>query len=162
MHPDPIVASNWFEVFLLNPLFGLIGMPSFRPSPEGLKNGMTSFGKCDLADDMTMIVCPSPNDRIKHPNQLSRRDLLIRLEHSSKFWQESLYALARRFDNQLPIVLPESLTEKVKSCFDMGDSGLLRLPCIALRIYVRTLIEGSVYTVTKAIKLIPPLSHPVL
>ncbi len=81
---DPIVAANRFEVFLLNPLFGLIGMPSFCPSPQGLKNGMTNFGKCDLADDMAMIVRPSPNDRIEHPNQLSRRGLFIRLDYSSK------------------------------------------------------------------------------
>jgi len=33
---------------------------------------------------------------------------------------------------------------------------------MALRIYVRTLIKGNINTLTKAIKLIPPLPHPIL
>jgi hypothetical protein len=32
---------------------------------------------------------------------------------------------------------------------------------IALRKNVRTILEGGIYTVLKAIKIIPPLPHPI-
>jgi hypothetical protein len=32
---------------------------------------------------------------------------------------------------------------------------------IALRKNVRTILEGSIYTVSKALKIIPPLPHPI-
>ncbi len=45
----------------------------------------------------------------------------------------------------------------------LKDAGHeLRTPIIALRIYVRIVFEGSIDTITEVLKLIPPLSHPVL
>ena len=77
---DPMVSFDGFEVSFLDPLFGLVGVSPFRPSPQGLKDGMADSGKRDFTDDMLVIVGPSSDDRVELNNQISRCRLFIGLD----------------------------------------------------------------------------------
>ena len=85
---DPIVSFDGLKVSLLDPLFGLVGVSPFRPSPQGLEDGMANFGKRDFTHDMLVIVCPSSHDRVELNNQISRCRLFIGLDERAYLPQE--------------------------------------------------------------------------
>src|SRR5260370_33507746 len=77
---DPILSIGGFEVSLLHPLFGLVGVSPFRPSPQGLEDCMADSGEGDFADDVLVIICPSPDDRVQLDNQISCCRLFVGLD----------------------------------------------------------------------------------
>ncbi len=102
---DPILPFDGFKVSLFNPLFRLVGVPPFRPLPQGLEDGMANSCKGDFADDVLVIVRPSPNDRVQLNDQVACRRLLIGLDERSYFPQEGGDVLSRWFDDELAMVL---------------------------------------------------------
>ena len=67
----PIIASAGFEVFLRLPCFGFMGMSSVNPSLEGLIDRLIYRAKDFLTHDMSVIVRPTPDDRIEFRDQFS-------------------------------------------------------------------------------------------
>ncbi len=47
---DPVLPIGGFEVALLHPLFGFVGVSPFRPSPQGLEDCMADSGERDFPD----------------------------------------------------------------------------------------------------------------
>ena len=70
---DPILPIDGFKVSFLNPLFGLVGVSPFRPSPQGLEDCVADSGERNFTDDVLVIVCPSPDDRIQFLDQCPLR-----------------------------------------------------------------------------------------
>ena len=58
---DPIFPGDGFEVALLDPLLGFVGVSPFGPSPQGLEDRVADLGKGDFAHDVLVIVRPSSN-----------------------------------------------------------------------------------------------------
>ena len=76
---DPVLPIGGFEVALLHPLFGFVGVSPFRPSPQGLEDCMADSGERDFPDDVLVIICPSPDDRVQLDNQISCCRLFVGL-----------------------------------------------------------------------------------
>ncbi len=65
----PVAVFNGFEVFGSDPFFPFVGMPSFGPPPECLKDGLVYLMKSVAAGDMLMIVGPSLDDWIEQSDE---------------------------------------------------------------------------------------------
>ena len=70
---DPILPIDGFKVSFLNPLFGLVGVSPFRPSPQSLEDGMADSGEGDFTHDVLVILCPSANDWVEEHNEFPSR-----------------------------------------------------------------------------------------
>ena len=77
---DPILPIDGFKVSFLNPLFGLVGVSPFRPSPQGLEDCMADSGERNFTDDVLVIVCPSPNKGVQLDNQIACCRLFVGLD----------------------------------------------------------------------------------
>jgi hypothetical protein len=121
----PMSVTNGLEVFLSDPLFTFLGMSSGGPTPEGLEDCMVDGGKKAFTDDMAMVLCPSPDDRIELSDELPRRNLRLVSDKGSHLIQEPLAVLLGRFDEQFLVVFADILTKKVKSIFDSCEMGFL-------------------------------------
>ena len=121
----PMSVTNGLEVFLSDPLFTFLGMSSGGPTPEGLEDGMVDGGEKAFTDDMSMVLCPSSDDRIELSDELPRRNLRLVPDEGSHLLQEPRAVLFGWFDEQFLVVFADVLTEKVKSIFDSGDMGFL-------------------------------------
>ena len=62
---DPVALADGLEVFLLDPAHTFIWMPSFRPVPERFVGGIVRIGENVFATSVTVVVGPSPNDRVQ-------------------------------------------------------------------------------------------------
>ncbi len=101
-------------------------MSASRPSPECMKDRVVYLDKGLLAADRAVIVCSSPNDRVKHPNQITRFGLRMAFDDLSDFSQERFLVPGRRLDDKLAIIVPAyMLPEKVKTGFNRRDPGFL-------------------------------------
>src|SRR5258708_26192858 len=63
-YAHPFLPVAGFEVAFFNPLLVLAGLPPFRPSPQGLGDGMADSCNVAFAYDVLVIVRPSPEERV--------------------------------------------------------------------------------------------------
>ena len=62
---DPVALADGLEVFLLDPAHPFIWMPSPRPVPKRLVGGIVRISVGVFATGVTMVVGPTPNDRVQ-------------------------------------------------------------------------------------------------
>ncbi len=121
----PVVLINGMKVACLHPLYALIGMSPFGPSPQRLKDGVVHGLEYFRADSMAVIHRPTPNDRVQVADEVASRGALVALNNRSHFTQHRLDALGRRFDEQLAVVFAYVLSEKITSIRNVRDDRLL-------------------------------------
>src|SRR6266568_7816624 len=66
---DPIVSSTGLEVFLRDPLVGLLWVSSSHPLPQPSIDRVVYRTEHICTDDMLMVLSPSDNDGIEHQDQ---------------------------------------------------------------------------------------------
>ena len=74
---------------------------------------------------MSVILYPSPDDRVEQADQVFSFGLGVGLHHQSHFLHQVLDAFLGRFDEQFVAILAHILTEKVEPVFDMCDDRFL-------------------------------------
>src|SRR5687767_6390482 len=121
---DPMVATDGCKVFGFDPAARFLGMPSFRPAPQCLEDGMVNGTKGCHTDDMPVIVCPTGDDRVEHRYQLSSWRLFVGLYRFPDLIEERFHVLLRRLDEQLAVVLAYVLAQKVEPILNVRDAGL--------------------------------------
>ena len=100
----PFVVRCREKVFPCNPFSGLVSVSPFSPTPQGLENLRIHSTKHLFTDNMAMIVCPTPNDRIEPVNQVAGRGLFVGLNGFPYFGEERLDVLLRGFGEEFVIV----------------------------------------------------------
>src|SRR2546421_7163983 len=73
---------------------------------------------------MSVIHCPSPNDRVELSNEVTCCGLHVVLDDSSDLSKKVSHAFPGWLDEKLSPVLAYILSEKVESILNMGDAGL--------------------------------------
>ena len=86
---------------------------------------ISAFWNAD-ADDMTVIVSPSPDDRVEYPYQVGLFRSAVSLDRTAHLFEEGVHVLLRWCRQNLPIMSPQVLPKEVEAVFDMRDAGLLR------------------------------------
>jgi len=113
---DPIVSSTGLEVFLRDPLVGLLWMSSSHPLPQFSIDRVVYKTKHICADDVLMVPSPSSNDRVEHQDQPCSRERLVLFDDVPDLFQVSMHILSCWFDEQfVPLscfVLAYVLTRK--------------------------------------------------
>ena len=56
---EPLAMADGVKVGLFKPLTGLVVVPAFGPTPQGLEASFASFTEGVLADDVAVIVNPA-------------------------------------------------------------------------------------------------------
>src|SRR5436305_9473089 len=73
---------------------------------------------------MSVIHCPSPDDRVELSNEVACCGLQVPLNDFSDFLKKVSHALPGRLDEELSPVFAYILSEKVKTILNMRDARL--------------------------------------
>jgi len=95
----PLAGVDGLEVVGFDPCFAFVGMSSFSPPPECLKDSVVYFGKCFIAGDMLMVLCPSSDDWVEKIDEQSGWRLFIGLDDLTDFGEEPFHVLVRGFNS---------------------------------------------------------------
>ena len=78
---------------------------------------------------MSVILCPSSDNRIEQENQPSSRERLVLLDEVPDLFQMSMHILLCWFDQQFVLlssfVLANILTEEIEAVPDVGNTSFL-------------------------------------
>ncbi len=122
----PVSCPLRREVFLLHPGGTFSWVSPSGPPPQLFKDCMIHRVKDFTAGPKSMVVGPSPDNRIEFHHDLSRRAILVFLDDSSDLLDERLYVLFRGTRQYSSIaVLAYMLTEEVEAVLNSGDDGFL-------------------------------------
>jgi hypothetical protein len=69
---------------------------------------------------MAMIICPTPDNRVERHNHIPLRGCSESVECRFDLALECLLALSRGFDQQLPIVSPDVLSQEIEAIIEMS------------------------------------------
>ena len=117
-------VAVWFKVAGLDPLAGLVRMASFGPVPEHLPLAMSHFGKYFFSGAISVIHCPSPNDRVKVPNYRFGLFLLVGSQIVFDLAQMQQYLLSLGSGQQGAPVKPFDLkAQEVEPFINMYNAG---------------------------------------
>jgi hypothetical protein len=115
----------WAKVFLFNPGGGFVAVASFRPAPEFVPNQVVDFAEGLFADHVPVIIRPTLDNGVKLGNQLTGRGSLMGFNNLSNFGQQGFDLLLGRFNQQLPLVFADILSQEVEPIFDVRDGCFL-------------------------------------
>src|SRR5258708_18681622 len=99
-------------------------MSSPGPMPERFKDCVIYIVKGVRADDMSVIVRPSPYDRVQFEYQVSCCRLFVLIDDLSYFGQQCRYLLLRGFNQELSFVLADILSQQVEAFINVRDDRL--------------------------------------
>ena len=69
----PTLFADRTKVFIFDPPVSFVGVSSACPSPQRLEDGGVHIDKGFMADDVSVVICPSSNFRIEQSYQSIRR-----------------------------------------------------------------------------------------
>lgn len=122
----PVSCSLRCEVFLLHPGRAFSWVSPSGPPPQLFKDRMIHRVKDFTAGPESVVVGPSPDNRIELDHDLSRRAILVFFDDSSNLFEERLHVLLRGTRQYSSIVvLTYVLTEEVEAVLNGGDDGFL-------------------------------------
>src|SRR5580698_4886351 len=104
----------------------LVRVPALRPSPQQVPEDIPNFPKRRTRFDVTVIVSPTSDNRIKLPNQVLLFCGAIRANLTTYLFQEGVQVLLGGRNQELAAILAQVLSEEVEALFDMRDAGFLR------------------------------------
>ncbi len=108
----------------LDPATGFIRMVPARPAPEHCPEVVLHAGERSLGDDVSMVVGPTPQQRVEFPDQNRCGKSTAVANHLPGFLQHVPYALSRWLDQQFVSVLAHPLSQEIKSLGDVRDECL--------------------------------------
>jgi len=123
---DPSPAVQVFEVLTVDPPGRLGSVSPTSPLPQAVEDGLVDFRERGLRGAVPVIVCPSPDNGVEHPYQVSGTHLFMGLDDSSDFSQECFNIPFGRPGKELAVVLAYVPSEEIKSLFDVRNPGLLQ------------------------------------
>jgi len=98
---------------------------SFHPFPQAVVDISTYMIKGLFGNNMPMIVYPSPDNRIEFSYQDLRCHSPIFMDCISDLGQKRLYIVTFRFYEQLSLIFPDVLAQKIKTLINPGDMCFL-------------------------------------
>jgi hypothetical protein len=117
--------SQPVPVSLGNPVHRPVLMPPFGPTPEALPDDHLHFAERLCRRDMTVIICPAPDDRVEHLDQKLLFDRFVPADYLPDFFQESVLVFLGRFDQKFTAIFSDVHSEEVEPLFDGRDAGFL-------------------------------------
>ena len=124
---DPVLPFMGLEVFLRDPLVGLLWMSSSHPLSQSSIDRVVYGTKHVCANDVLMVLSPSSNDGVEHQDQPPGREGLVLLDEVPQLFQVGMDILSRWFNQQFVLlscfVLAYILTQEVEPLFNVGDAG---------------------------------------
>jgi len=122
----PIATPALPKVSLLEPVRGLLRVPSPCPLPYTTEDDGVNVYKSMLAHHVPMIVGPTPNLWVEFTDQIGGRPANRGFDYSSNAIQEGLNIFLGRFDEQFPIGIPTHvLSEEIKTLLRVRNDRLL-------------------------------------
>src|SRR5258706_4094129 len=122
----PVSCPFRREVFLLHPGRAFSWVSPSGPPPQLFKDRMIHRVKDGTAGPKSMVVGPSPDDRVEFYHDLARRAILVFLDDPSDLLQERLHVLFRGGRKYSPIVvLAYMLSEEIKTILNRGNHRFL-------------------------------------
>ena len=106
-------------------------MSPFSPAPQGLENLRIHPTKHLLTDDVTMVVCPTPDNGIELDNQVVGCGLLVGFYGCPYFGQEYFDTFPRGFDEECALVFAYILPQEVETLLNVSYPGFLCGQCQA-------------------------------
>ena len=122
----PVALAPGGIVFSGNPPSILVGVSALGPPPDGVIDRVIDFLHRPFAGTVTVILGPTPNERIELDDESSRRSLLVRPQPPSDFLPEGMGILLGGSHQELPFVLANPFPEKVEALLDVRDPRFLR------------------------------------
>jgi hypothetical protein len=122
----PRLLPNRMVVALLDPSNPLLRVSSVGPPPQTVADGAVQALQGGLAHHVPVIGRPSPQDRVARGDQLTGWQLLVCCDAPSDVRQHGVDACAGGFDDPLPAVLAEVLSEDIHAVVDRRERRLLR------------------------------------
>src|SRR5712692_2614287 len=111
----PATGTHGGKIAGLHPTNAFIGMPSFGPAPQRLKDRVIHRLKDFGADDLPVIQCPAPDERVQKVDQGPGSGALVSFDQATNLPQQGLDTLYRRLNEQLAVVFAEGLAEEVST-----------------------------------------------
>ena len=87
----PIMVTNGSEITVLNPLGLFMWVPSFSPFPEIIEDAGINIAEGFLGACMTVIIGPTPDYRVEHPQHLRCCTAKMRFNDFSGFGNNAFY-----------------------------------------------------------------------
>lgn len=87
---DPVISSTRFEVFLRDPFVGLLWVSSSHPLSQSSIDRVVYVTEHICADNVLMVLCPSPNDGVEHQNQPSSGECLVLFDNGPDLFYSAL------------------------------------------------------------------------
>ena len=122
----PIASPVSPKVFLLEPVRGLLRVPSPCPLPYTTEDDGVNVYKSMFTHHVPMIVGPTPNLWVEFTDQIGGRPANRGFDYSSNAIQEGLNIFLGRLDEQFPIGIPTHvLSEEIKALLHVRNDRLL-------------------------------------
>jgi hypothetical protein len=121
----PVFASVLLKIFLFEPAWSFILVPSPGPLPQTGEDGVINACKDAFAHHVPMIVCPAPYFGVEPIDQIGGGHAERSFDGSTDSSQKGLNVLFGRLDEQFPVrVLAHILSEEIKTFLHVGDDRL--------------------------------------
>ena len=122
----PITSPMLPKVSLLEPVRGLLRVPSPCPLPYTTKDNGVNVFKSMLTHHVPMIVGPTTNLWVECTDQIGGRPANRGFDYSSNAIQEGLNIFLGRLDEQFPIGIPTHvLSEEIEALLLVRNDRLL-------------------------------------
>jgi len=122
----PVASPMLPKVSLLEPVRGLLRVPSPCPLPYTTKDNGVNVFKSMLTHHVPMIVGPTTNLWVECTNQIGGRPANRGFDYSSNAIQEGLNIFLGRLDEQFPIGIPTHvLSEEIEALLLVRNDRLL-------------------------------------
>src|SRR6516164_2447881 len=114
------------KIFLLKPDARLSLVPSSRPLPQAVEDGVIDALENALTHDVPVKIGPTPYFGVQPINQAGSRQTQAGFNYLSDAVQEDFHVLLGRLDEQLPVgILAHVLSEEIKALLHVRDDCLL-------------------------------------
>ena len=113
------------KVAVGDPPFAFLRVPPSCPSPQGFEDGRIDMNKGFLRRSMSVEVRPSSYFGVALCYQPGCCSLFVVLDDLSDAWKKRLHVFLRGAWKEVPLVLTDILSEKVKSVLKVRYAGLL-------------------------------------
>lgn len=119
------LRPRWSDVLSIDPATRLVSVATYGPFPERLADPVVDALEDLLADNVSVVVGPAPDDGVETVYQSDGRETTaFGLDNRLHLLQESLLLLLGWRDEEFSIVLAEGLSQKVETIIDVGDGRL--------------------------------------
>ena len=120
-----LLCPRWPDILSVDPGARLVAVAMSGPLPERQVDQVIDASEDILADNVSMVVGPTPDDGIEAINQTNCREIAtFGFDNRPHFLQKRLLLLLGWLYQEFAVVLAQSLPQKVEAIVDVSDGRL--------------------------------------